>query len=46
LEIATASQSGSKSELQEVCDRLEEENKQLHKQLTDNEEKSAHKEKQ
>ena len=46
LEIASASQSGSKSELQEVCDRLEEENKSLHKKLTDNEEKSAHKEKQ
>jgi chromosome segregation ATPase len=46
LEISMASQSGSKSELQEVCDKLEEENKQLHKQQTDNEEKSAHKEKQ
>jgi chromosome segregation ATPase len=45
LEIATASQSGQKSELQDVCDKLEEENKNLHQQLTEIDEKSAQKEK-
>jgi hypothetical protein len=46
LEIASASQSGSKSELQEVWDRLEEENKSLHQKLTESDEKSVLKEKQ
>jgi chromosome segregation ATPase len=46
LEIATACHSGQKSELQDVCDKLKEENKNLHQQLTEIDEKSAHKEKQ
>ena len=45
LEIATASQSGQKSELQDVCDKLEEENKQLHQQISNSAEESSQKEK-